>query len=1762
MVWFDLLPKAQAAENILPDQQVGAGLVTLRGNTRPEAKASNNRGRVSDDFILDHMMLLLQRTPAQEQALQQFIKDLHDPAAPLFHHWITAAEFGEKYGVASADISGVTDWLESQGFKVNLVYPNQIMIDFSGSAGHIRQAFHTEIHHLRVKGEDHIANMSDPQIPAELASTVAGIVSLNDFHPRPLLRPKPEYTWTDLSTSSTYYALVPADLWKIYNFSPAFSASHSGQGQTIVVVEDTDLYSTTDWTTFRSTLGVSTYSSGSLTTTHPGSCSDPGVTIDDGEAAVDVEWATAAAPSAAIQIAACASTTTFGGFIALQNLLNAGGSPPAIVSISYGTGESVLGAAFNASVKSLYQQAVTEGVSVFAGAGDSGAAGTDLGAQYASFGISISGFGSTSYNVSVGGTDFADTYQQVNSTYWNSTNAANYGSALSYIPEIPWNDSCGSVLIGDFLGLLPTYGANGLCNNTDVVGYPGLLTTGAGGGGPSGCATGAPDFLGAVSGTCAGYAKPSWQSGFIGNPADGVRDTPDVALFAGSGTWAHYYVVCYSDTANGGGACTGAPSGWFGVGGTSVATPIMAGIQALVNQVSLSRWGNPSAAYYALAKAEYGATGNASCASTKGASVASSCIFYDVTQIPLLYNYTGSGGDSDVPCYGMNCYAPDPNYYGVMSTSPQSLNDVMVTNLGSGYTSNPTCTLSGGGGLGGTCSAIMTGVVTGVNLGLGGSGYSTAVLCNLTGGGGTGASCAVTGLSLSGAVTGIVLTSYGTGYTSAPTCAIADSNGGIGSGATCTATRGPGISTSLTGSGSGYTTLPHCVISGGGGMDGACAALAVSTSGGYSPAYEAATGWDFTTGIGTVNASNLVSAFSTAAASLSTGTLTFPAQALNTTSTAQGVTLTNTGTSNLIILSDTISGTDAGDYAKSDDNCAGATVTPSHTCTVSVTFKPTADGTRTASLIFTDIAPHNPQTVELTGTGGTSSSSIAVSTVSPSAVTLDQGGGAQTVAVSLTRTNYTGSVTLSTSTLPSGVTATFTQPGTGTSGSIKLTPSSTATLVSGQTITITASGTGVTSATNTFSLTVTLAITVTLSPASASVALNNTHVFTATITNATGLNWYVNGVLNGSTAQGTISGCSGTTTVTCTYKAPPVNVPSPNPAVIKVASVTDSTRSKTASVTVTDSITVTLTPTTASVALSGTEVFTATITGATSNAVLNWYVNGVLNGSAAQGMLTACTTTAPLTCKYTAPPVDVPSPNPAVIKVASSADPGKNKTANLTVTDPIAVTLTPTTASVALSGTEVFTATITGATSNAVLNWYVNGVLNGSAAQGMLTACTTTAPLTCKYTAPPVDVPSPNPAVIKVASSADPGKNKTANLTVTDPIAVTLSPTSESLALGATQVFTATITGATSNAALNWYVNGVLKGNSTQGTLTACTTTAPLTCTYTAPPVDVPNPNPAVIKVASSADPGKNKTASVTVTDPIAVTLSPASQSLALGATQVFTATITGATSNAALNWYVNGVPKGNAAQGTLTACTTVAPLTCIYTAPPVDVPSPNPAVIKVASSADPGKNKTASVTVTDPIAVTLSPTSESLALSGTQVFTATITGATTNAVLNWYVNGVLKGSAAQGTLTACTTMAPLTCKYTAPPVDVPSPNPAVIKVASSADPGKNKTANLTVTDPIAVTLSPTSESLALGATQVFTATITGTTNTALDWYVNGVKNGSAAEGTLTACTTTAPLTCKYTAPAATVPNPNPAVIKVASVADPSKSATSSVTVQ
>jgi len=711
-----------------------------------------------------------------------------------------------------------------------------MVMDISATAGEIREAFHTEIHYLEVNGETHIANMSDPKIPAALAPAVVGVVSMHNFMARPMLVPRVDHPVTenegldpnwghhamnipraDYTTGNTSfpYTLVPADFQTIYNLIPLYKLGISGTGQTITLVEDSDTYST-DVTTYRNKFLPTSRWSGTFSTTHPtgsNTCTDPGATAAaDSEADLDAEVASAIAPNAAIVLASCKDTTTTGVLLAIQNLVNSvTPPPPAIISMSYGECEAFNGTSSNAAFYTAFQTGSAAGVSIFASSGDFGAAQCAPGftgyANYTKAGIGITGWGETPYNVSVGGTDFEDTFNASKGTapnnvavtaYWNATNfTATLGSAKSYIPEIPWNNSCAGEIFVLFEGKMTGYGSSGECASVTP-------STAAAGGGPSGCATlvssDATNY-GAVDGTCTGYPKPSWQSGIFGNPADGVRDIPDVSMFASNGWWGHFTVICWSDTTNGGAACGSTPSAWSGFGGTSVATPVMASIQALVNERWGTTWqgtsprvGNPAPVYYTIANAEFGGSGNSACYSINQLSqsrrgIASSCAFYDITQ-----------GDNNIDCeyngtIETGCYKPSGTY-GSLSTQALATTGT-VTAAGSGYTSAPTCTI-------GKPSDLNTYLqpITGASLW----------------GGGTPATCTAT---LSGSTVGAITVSSGSsGYAGGASCTL---TGGGGSGATCSASPI-------------YTTAP--------------------TS--WQPAYGATPGWDFATGLGSVNAYNLV----------------------------------------------------------------------------------------------------------------------------------------------------------------------------------------------------------------------------------------------------------------------------------------------------------------------------------------------------------------------------------------------------------------------------------------------------------------------------------------------------------------------------------------------------------------------------------------------------------------------------------------------------------------------------------------------------------------------------------------------------------------------------------------------------------------------------------------------------------------------------------------------------------------------------------------
>lgn len=650
--------QAYASDNRITSEINETDLVQLTGSTHPLAKPEFDQGPVSDSLPMEHIFVILRRSAEQEQALENFIADLHDPHSANYHKWMSADSLGKNYGPSQDDISIVAGWLSSHGLSVNEVHKSGLVIDVSGTAAQVQDAFHTEIHSYNVHGERHIANNADPKIPAALSQVVVGVASLNDFRPKPLMKKKasPNFTFPctgcpDGFDNTVQYDVAPPDFAKIYNVAPLYKDKHpiTGKGQTVVVLEISDIQAK-DVAAFRSAFGLSSFA-GTFSQIHPGTgCSDPGKNGEEGEAALDAEWAGAAAPDAKVELASCDNTSTnFGAFIAAQNLLDEK-TPPPIMSLSFGGCEAAQGPSGNAFIEALWEQADSEGVSVFISAGDGAAAGCDDfdTATFAISGIAVNGLGSTPHNFSAGGTDYSDTFSGTNSSYWQKSNSATGESAKSYVPEMTWDDSCGSRVLAELFGYSSVVT---FCNSTPGMSFLNIV---GGSGGPS--------FV---------YAKPAWQKSVYGNPKDSVRDLPDVSLFASNGFWSHAILFCMSDAAQGGSPCNySVPLDAFNnsAGGTSFTAPQFASIQALINQKA-GLQGNPAPAYYLLGEAQYGTPGHPnnfgleSCNASSGNQVGSTCYFHDVTL-----------GSIDVPCFGTNnCFLPGGNKYGVLSTSDTKL---------------------------------------------------------------------------------------------------------------------------------------------------------------------------------------------------------------------------------------------------------------------------------------------------------------------------------------------------------------------------------------------------------------------------------------------------------------------------------------------------------------------------------------------------------------------------------------------------------------------------------------------------------------------------------------------------------------------------------------------------------------------------------------------------------------------------------------------------------------------------------------------------------------------------------------------------------------------------------------------------------------------------------------------------------------------------------------------------------------------------------
>lgn len=677
-------------------------LTTIKNSQLPSALSKYDTGALSPAAQIGSMTLLLKRSDEKEGQFKGYLHELTKPGSPYFHHWLTPQQIGTMFGPASADISKVKQWLASQGLVVKSVSPDGMLIRFSGSASAVESAFHTPLHNFKVDGRQHFGSLAPQQIPVALSPVVRGVASLNNFFPKAqhidvgtVVRDKKTGKWRTVSKATspvggkvspqftvppgtvdpnTTYDMTPADFNQIYNVNPLWSKGTRGAGQTVVLLERTNV-NLDDVAAFRKAF-LPANATGSVSIVHPSdssgdACQDPGINGDEAEAALDVEWAGAAAPDANIVLASCADTGASFGPLLAANLYGQDGShglpsqAPPILSLSYGACE-LEDSSDAAYADILWSSLAAQGATVFVSSGDAGGAGCDQGSFFAaSYGPSVNGLASSPSSVAVGGTDFND--RGKTSQYWTTTNMALDQSAISYIPEQTWNNSCASGTLYTLLGYPDGVTA---CNDSVGRGQD-FLQIGGGGGGFS--------FL---------QAKPEWQIGVYGSTNELDRTIPDVSLFSANGIYGHALVYCMSDANEGGNVCDYSdPDNVFydSAGGTSFAAPAMAGVQALINQAVGDRSGNILPALYSIAAKEYGTNGAPNtamltqCNSSNGADVGNACVFNDVTV-----------GDIVQPCWtsSLGCYSGTDtlnNQFGIIEGSDinsQTLSPAWTTNAG------------------------------------------------------------------------------------------------------------------------------------------------------------------------------------------------------------------------------------------------------------------------------------------------------------------------------------------------------------------------------------------------------------------------------------------------------------------------------------------------------------------------------------------------------------------------------------------------------------------------------------------------------------------------------------------------------------------------------------------------------------------------------------------------------------------------------------------------------------------------------------------------------------------------------------------------------------------------------------------------------------------------------------------------------------------------------------------------------------------------
>jgi subtilase family serine protease len=446
-------------------QANGAATVRIVGN-QPGVETMASLGTTTQLPTTTTLTMSAVIAPQNQNELDQLIAAQQNPNSSDYHHWLVPGEFTDRFGPSPDQLVQVSNWLASQGFTVTSASAADRVVRFTGSASQAETAFNVRL--AAASNGTHFGNLDAPAIPANLVSLIQSIHGLDNLHAL-AVRPYPE-----VLVSKNKHAFGPQDLYSFYDENTLLDDDVNGTGADCVALIEFSDYDNASIEAFDSFFNLPAPDITTITVDGSGSFDNSA----EPETLFDIEYAHAAAPEAPISVyVAGAEASTTGALLdPLQQAVTDDACGSISLSISICPGED---SSLAQSADSIYQQAATQGQTVFSASGDDGAAAIVFNATKGCVASNKRGVIETAASpniTSVGGTEVKPKYDK-------TTGIVIAGSAA----ETVWKESVG-----------------------------------ASGGGASQV-----------------FGKPAYQNALT--PNDNARDIPDVSLLAAAKTPGYVY---------------------------------------------------------------------------------------------------------------------------------------------------------------------------------------------------------------------------------------------------------------------------------------------------------------------------------------------------------------------------------------------------------------------------------------------------------------------------------------------------------------------------------------------------------------------------------------------------------------------------------------------------------------------------------------------------------------------------------------------------------------------------------------------------------------------------------------------------------------------------------------------------------------------------------------------------------------------------------------------------------------------------------------------------------------------------------------------------------------------------------------------------------------------------------------------------------------------------------------------------------------------